>query len=157
MAVIPFRAQVFACRLFSIIPYSLVKSNNFFDNLKKYLYKSVGLKTNNAPVLTAQGHWGIGALESPHTPRRCAHLPSQSGTTGTASAGMGQVYPSAVRLANSARALSSSSGCVIRSTTAAARTLPAWTAAFRPISVRPQETFCQLWPGQPLGQAATWI
>ena len=30
-------------------------------------------------------------------------------------------------------------------------------AALWPSSVAPQETFCQLWPGAPLGQAATWI
>ena len=76
---------------------------------------------------------------------------------GTASGGMGQVYPPAVRCRNSALAASSSAGCSSRSMAAAHSTLPAWTVALWAMGVLLQDTTCQLWQGTWLGHTATWI
>lgn len=76
---------------------------------------------------------------------------------GTASGGMGQVYPAAVRCRNSALAASSSAGCSSRSMAAAHSTLPACTVALWAMGVLLQDTTCQLWQGTWLGHTATWI
>ena len=49
------------------------------------------------------------------------------------------------------------SGFSIRSTAAAARTLPAMSMALWAMEVRPQDTFCQEWPGALDGYVAVLI